>query len=415
MDALTARRKTTVMECTVHREWFLRRLKPVAEFIPRKTVSKMAGTILIEVRDRAADEACAITVSSYRARESASWTIKPEDDSLKAGKACVNGRLLLDFVNNGIKSKHIEMRSDGEVLTLSGSDLGVKGSFKLECFDPDEFPANFNTDVPVATFGTVKADQLKLMINRVAWCADNVQDRPYCAGVLFDFFDGKLTVAATDTNKLSAGEVGPLILPEGVERPADLQRMTILPKESVSDLLSLLPEGTEDVSISAAQGWLAFEHAAANSSMRARFGLIDHRFPNYRMLFTDRDLTRCVSFNGAQLGRLMRIMAPFVAGGLDLEIIGKPDADPSKPSPGVCRAASTMADVGEARDEVPVTLPAGMTSGRMRIIPKQVEMVSNLVGNEVFGVFVPGPDNQTIRVEAAERWLVGLATVSEGS
>lgn len=392
--------------CTVNREAFLRALKPVAGFLPTKPVSKMAGCVLVEL-------ASMLTVAAARSRETASKSIlTTRGEAQKAGQSCVNGRRLLEIVN-GMKSDEVELTASMDSLQISSANAGTSASFELDAMNPDEFIGNFIKNEPVVFYGIVSAARLRLALNRVVWCSEFHKEHPFCDGVLFDFVAGELVLAGTNTRLIAAAKVGPLMMPNR-HRPEDPDRIIVLPKSSVFELLELLPDGTDDVvSLSASRGWLDISMETEVGRMGARFNLIDHMFPNYTKIIPPRNPGRAVTANGNYLARQMRLMRPFVENGFRLEFTPVPGQATGDVQNARCRAHAIRADIGEATDEIPVYMRAGMTTGKIWVVPKQMETVATLIGDDVFSIFVPEDAETAIRIEAGEDWVVCMAQSSE--
>jgi DNA polymerase-3 subunit beta len=146
----------------------------------------------------------------------------------------------------------------------------------IKGIDAAEFPI-----VPTNLDGnhiTVDGNELKRMIDLVAFAAATDESRPTLAGVEVTMRDGKLTMAATDGYRLSVQSIA-------VEDMAE--HTAIIPAKSLAELARIIDGG--NVEISLAENRVGFSLTADLDKAGTTQGIvgitssaIDARFPDYR-------------------------------------------------------------------------------------------------------------------------------------
>ncbi len=118
---------------------------------------------------------------------------------VQEGAITIPARLLSEFVNS-LPPERIDIKLDQDTQTLNLKCARIESNIKG--IDAQEFPI-----VPTATNGdaTLKLDptSLRTMINQVVFAAATDESRPILTGVLVQFNDDNLTMAAADGFRLS--------------------------------------------------------------------------------------------------------------------------------------------------------------------------------------------------------------------
>ena len=119
-------------------------------------------------------------------------------DVLEPGRVVVPGRLLLDIVRH-LPAQQVTLAS-GEGPGLLTLECGAS-RYSLHTYDPDDFPRLPEIDHG-RTFG-VDRDTFLSAAERVLRAASRDDSRPVLTGVLVEFADGVLTMAATDSYRMA--------------------------------------------------------------------------------------------------------------------------------------------------------------------------------------------------------------------
>jgi DNA polymerase-3 subunit beta len=148
-------------------------------------------------------------------------------DVHEPGRVVVPGRLLLDIVRHLPPQQVVLASGDGPgLLTL---ECGAS-RYSLHTYDPDDFPRLPEVDHG-RTFG-VDRDTFLQAAQRVLRAASTDDSRPVLTGVLVEFANGVLTMAATDSYRMAV-RTTPL---EGGP-PEDLT--AIVPARALADLVRI--------------------------------------------------------------------------------------------------------------------------------------------------------------------------------
>jgi DNA polymerase-3 subunit beta len=184
------------------------------------------------------------------------------------GAVVVPGRLLTDLVKL-LPADTVSLAYDeGEgVLEISSGNYASK----VNVFSAEDFPRLPALDVPLHT---IAAPGLLGTIDKVARAASRDESRPVLTGILVRFEGNRLTMAATDSYRLSVketelGETGP-------------ELDAIIPARALQEL-SRLAAGADVVSLGVHENHVVF--GAGDVWLTTR--RIDGQFPNYRQLLPE--------------------------------------------------------------------------------------------------------------------------------
>jgi DNA polymerase-3 subunit beta len=184
------------------------------------------------------------------------------------GAVVVPGRLLADLVrllpDTSVSLAYDE--GDGVLGVTSGSYAS-----KVNVFSAEDFPRLPALDVALHT---IDASALLGTIDKVARAASRDESRPVLTGILVRFEGDKLTMAATDSYRLSVKET--TLGESGPELDA------IIPARALQEL-SRLAAGAETVSLGVHENHVIFGVGDVWLTSRR----IDGQFPNYNQLLPE--------------------------------------------------------------------------------------------------------------------------------
>ena len=162
----------------------------------------------------------------------------------------------------------LEHRASESVVHLTSGSA----SYTLQTFNAEDFPRL--PDPTEATTFTVECGPLLETIKRVAGAASKDEARPVLTGVLVQFTDGKLVMAATDSYRLAIKET-PL---SGA--PAELE--AIIPSRALRELERIAGDA-EEVAIGVLENQVLFAVGGVWLTTRR----IDGQFPNTKQLLPE--------------------------------------------------------------------------------------------------------------------------------
>jgi DNA polymerase III subunit beta len=237
----------------------------------------------------------------------------------------VPGRLLADLVRL-LPDESVSLgydEGDGVLEVASGSYAS-----KVNVFSAEDFPRLPSLDVPLHT---VDASALLGTIDKVARAASRDESRPVLTGILVRFEDDKLTMAATDSYRLSVKET-----PLGESGP---ELDAIIPARALQEL-SRLAAGAETVSLGVHENHVIFGIGDVWLTSRR----IDGQFPNYNQLLPE-TFEAEVTIERAPLLEVVRRAAVMAQRNSPLRL---------RFAEGELSVSAQTQDVGEARESLEI-------------------------------------------------------------
>jgi DNA polymerase III subunit beta len=179
------------------------------------------------------------------------------------GSITVPARLMQDFVNS-LPSSVINLELEDTKLRVTTDQYRsvVNGIVA------DDFPV-----MPAIEGGkawSVNGALLKKGLQQVVFAASSDETRPVLTGVLFHTIDGKLVIAATDSYRLAEKGLG--------KNKEDVR--LLIPASSLHDLLRILGDGGDDVSVTHDDQQVLFRVGDVELVTR----LVDGNYPDYQKL-----------------------------------------------------------------------------------------------------------------------------------
>lgn len=178
----------------------------------------------------------------------------------------VSARKLLDITRSLPDETALSLDLNNEQMRIQGG----KSRFNLQTLPAKDFPKLQTGEGEGISF-QVKAGMLRKLFARAQY-AMAVQDiRYYLNGMMFQLQGKKLVVAATDGHRLA---VDAMELEDEIEQPTEV----ILPRKTVMELIKLLGESDEMVSIQVGVNQVMFRH----QDFELRSKVVDGKFPDYQ-------------------------------------------------------------------------------------------------------------------------------------
>lgn len=162
----------------------------------------------------------------------------------------------------------VEIEVNSELIMIrAGQSL-----FEMGAADPATFPPvpEFSGD----TYHSIQSRILKQMIRRTVFATDLESSRFALGGVLWEFNDDRLTLAATDSRRLAVVHAEAHLTGE----PTDQNAQPVIPSKAMSLLERCLGDDEEDVMVAIHMNDAIIKTGSTTLSCR----LVDGRFPDYR-------------------------------------------------------------------------------------------------------------------------------------
>ncbi len=176
---------------------------------------------------------------------------------------------------NRVSSILRELQDDSFEVLVEEQSLTLKAAasqFKLSSEDPRDFP-------PVPEFGDtdyfkVPASVFRQMIRRTSFATDVESTRYALGGLLLEFDDGKVTLAATDSRRLAVATA----VCEQEGSPTAPEKTTVVPTRAMSLLERSIDADAEFVDIAVHENDVLMRSGSCVIYSR----LVEGRFPKYR-------------------------------------------------------------------------------------------------------------------------------------
>jgi len=266
------------------------------------------------------------------------------------GRTTVPARLLTEFVNS-LPPGQIEMELSERTQTLNLKCARYEANIKG--IDASEFPLVPTADT-IAAQGAghrlhLQAENFRRMIDQAVFAAATDESRPILTGVLAQFHQGGLTLAAADGFRLAvtSADVG-----------ADLDETTsvIIPARALSELarISTGEEETIELIITPGRNQVLFH--LPNTDLVSQ--LIEGNFPDYKQIVPKSYNTRTV-VNTQDLLKAVKVAFLFAR---DAANIIRFNAVPgSELTPGQMIVTATSAEFGDNVSEIDASIQGDET------------------------------------------------------
>lgn len=178
----------------------------------------------------------------------------------------VSARKLLDITRSLPDSTTMALDMNNDQVRIQAG----KSRFNLQTLPAKDFPKLQIGEGEGISF-KVEGGKLRNLLARAQY-AMAVQDiRYYLNGMLFQLQEGKLVVAATDGHRLAVDAIT-------LEGETGKSMEMILPRKTVVELIKLLGEGEDEVTIQIGTNQVVFQHA----DFELRSKVVDGKFPDYQ-------------------------------------------------------------------------------------------------------------------------------------
>lgn len=243
----------------------------------------------------------------------------------ESGSVVLPGRLLLDIVKALPAQQEVTIEQAlgaGAVRIACGSS-----EYTLHAQGAEDFP---HLPDPDGTPFSVEREAFSATVSHVSRAASRDESRPVLTGVLVEFSEGAVTMAATDSYRLSVKQ-SPL-------PGSNLESQAIVPARALGELTRIATGDAIEIWIGENQ--ILFRADGVLLSARR----IDGQFPNWRQLLPQ-TFEHEISVNRAELLDVVRRTSLMAQRNLPLRLAF---------DQGALTISAQTQDVGEARESVPV-------------------------------------------------------------
>ena len=307
------------MKIKIIRSKFLEGLKKVQNIVASKGTLQIIQNVLIEAKDK--QLFLTTTDLDISVRSVVPCEIATE------GATTLPAKLLANTIAKAAEGP-VEVETDAEDRAVISAGSAVFNIAGMNVVDFPKLPVDsdsFSYVLPQMT--------LREMLRKTAYAASQDDTRKTLKGVLMSFRDAKLTMVATDGRRLALVE-------HEVEFPVDAERDIVLPTKVVAELhRSLSSDG--DVRIKVEKSQVSFN--LGDTQIYSK--LLDDVYPNYRQVIPTSCSEHVVVERKLLLDALDRVSVMTIDESNSTRLTFESNR---------LLVASTAADVGAARDTVPI-------------------------------------------------------------
>ena len=292
------------------------------------------------------------------------------------GELTIPARLINDYVSNLIAEK-VTLSTQNQTLFIETERVKTH----IKGLSSEEFPLIPQLEQKIYT--KISGEALKQAINQVAFTSSFSETQPEISGVLFQFNDKTLTIAATDRYRLAEAKT-PLSI--GATPP----RTIIIPTRAVNELGRVLGEGEMEVYL--AEGQVLFRSPDLELISR----LIEGQYPDYKQIIPQHFITEAMVERGTLIQSL-KAASLFASdnNNVEIEII---------PSGKTLVIRSQSAQTGDSE----IRLDAAITGQKNTVIFNHhyiLECLNNLDDDQVMIKVIDGSSPAVIVPMGRENYL----------
>jgi DNA polymerase III subunit beta len=218
------------------------------------------------------------------------------------GSITLPARLMQEFIGN-LPSGPIDLSLSGQKMTITSG----KYSSSINGIGAEEYP-----ELPKIASDNelgIDAKELKKALSQVVFSASSDDSRPVLTAVLMNIADHKITLASTDSYRLSE---------KIIKTDSNLSAKLLIPASAVADLLRIIGDSEETVTIKYDDNQVCF--AVGESELITR--QVDGEYPNYQAL-VPKEFKVVASVDKDELLRITKVTSLFAresAGSITLTV-----------------------------------------------------------------------------------------------
>ncbi|MDD5340910.1 MAG: DNA polymerase III subunit beta [Patescibacteria group bacterium] len=204
----------------------------------------------------------------------------------KEGSYTVNSRLLNDFVGLLKNEKvDLELKDDALEVWTDNQETKIKGE------SAEEFP--LIPQISKKSAYVCGIDELVRALTQVLFAVSVSETRPEISGVYFNFSDGNLTIAATDSYRLAEKKIK-------LNEKNEVEKEAIIPAKTVQELFRMLSSvsGSASEEGGASKLEIYFEENQVMfvfDDIELVSRVIEGQYPNYKQIIPASHKTRAVA------------------------------------------------------------------------------------------------------------------------
>lgn len=226
----------------------------------------------------------------------------------KEGEFTVDSKLINEYVNLLSSGEKVEVEEKNNELKIKSGNYKTK----IKGEDAKDFPLipTISEDKPYI----LNINDFKKSLSQVAFSVSNSENRLELTGVLFNFNQNKLNLAATDSYRLAEKEIK---IKENLKKE---EEVVIVPAKTIQELLRILNnfefdsdvDNNNEIKINISDNQILFTFDSVSLISR----LINGRYPDYKQIIPSKSQTDVV-INKSELVRAVKAASLFSKSGIN--------------------------------------------------------------------------------------------------
>jgi DNA polymerase-3 subunit beta len=245
------------MKIKINRDALLKPLSSVSSIVERRHTLPILTNLLLEAKQ----DGVTLTATDLEMQISLSLQTEPGVEVATT----VSARKMLEICRSLPEQADITLDiSDNRMLIKAG-----KSRFNLQTLPAEDYPLMAKATGETSLVLAITQQKLKKLLGQVEYAMAQQDIRYYLNGLLLEVNGNRLSVVGTDGHRLSFTSTN-------LEQTYEKQEL-ILPRKTVLELIKLLSDSDETVSIEVSSNQINFSF----SNIRLISKVIDGKFPDY--------------------------------------------------------------------------------------------------------------------------------------
>lgn len=223
------------------------------------------------------------------------------------GSFTVDSKIFADFISL-LPNKKVDLKQKENNLFIEADNYKTK----ITGLSAEEFP--LIPSVEKNSFYTANAEEFKAAVGQVVFSASTSETRIELTGILFDFSENKLTLAATDSYRLAEKKIN--IKTNNAQK----DRKIIVPAKTLQEVIRILSnikeengiEGGSEIKIFVSENQIMFSVGSVELVSR----LIEGQYPDYKQIIPQTSKTKVI-VNKSELVRAVKVTSLFSKTGIN--------------------------------------------------------------------------------------------------
>lgn len=230
----------------------------------------------------------------------------------KEGTYTVDSKILTDYISL-LPNKKVEINLEGSNLEVQCENYKTKIKGQTD----EEYPLIPKIDK--SNYYLIKTDEFRKALSQVVFAVSTNEARLELSGVLFNFLNNKLVLAATDSYRLAEKETEAKYVVESEDEKCE-EIKTIVPAKTIQEIIRILSglkefggkEKIDEIKIYISENQILFKIDSIELTSR----LIEGQYPDYKQIIPTNPKTKSI-INRSEIVRAIKASSLFSKTGIN--------------------------------------------------------------------------------------------------